>query len=239
MAIYYIDNTRTYLPGDSPVTVCHDYASRMGYSNYNVRVLEQTTTGEAVAVIRLLPYKGASESVHELYVYKEDDLAGTDIEEDKSGKIVPHRVGGYRFDGIMRALLGNPLKAYDLLEELGDDVGGLSPQQLEYLAQGLTCMFPVGTVANQIAGLLHYKIDPHVYAAHVQPILCATKRGEVESCHTWDTDTRCFHCNMIDYFNYFENFEMENLWTDVPDEEDDEPSDCEDEQPDEHYTEFF
>lgn len=239
MAIYYIDNVRTYLTGDSPVTVGHDYASRMGYTNYNVRVLEQTTVGEAVAVIRLLPYKGASESVHELYVYKEDDLAGMDMEET-SGKIVPHRVGGYRFDQIMRELLGNPVKAYDTLEELGDDVGGLSTQQLQYLANGLTCMFPGGTVANQIAGLLHYKIDPHVYADHVQPILCATKRGEVETCHTWDTDTRCFHCNMIDYFNYFENFEMENIWTgedDVLYEEDDEPSDCGTDE--ENYEELF
>jgi hypothetical protein len=235
MAIYYIDNTRTYLAGDSPVTVSHTHASRMGYTNYNVRVLEQTTTGEAIAVIRVLPYKNASVAVHELYVYKEDDLAG--MEDETSGKIVPHRVGADRFDQIMGELLGNPVKAYDTIEELGDDVGGLSTMQLEYLAQGLTCMFPVGMIANQIAGLLHYKIDPHVYAAHVQPILCATKRGEVETCHTWDTDTRCFHCNMIDYFNYFENFELENLWTDVPYEGDEEPSQCTTD--DEHYEELF
>jgi hypothetical protein len=237
MAIYYIDNTRTFLAGDSPVTVAHTYASSMGYTNYNVRVLEQTTNGEAVAVIRLLPFKGASESVHELYVYKEDYLAG--MEEEPSGKIVPHRVGADRFDQIMRELLENPIKAYDTLEELGDDVGGLSGEQLEYLAQSLTCMCPVGIVANQIAGLLHYKIQPHVYAAHVQPILCATKRGEVETCHTWETDTRCFHCNMIDYFNYFENFEMENLWTgedDVLYEEDEEDELSTD---DEHEGEFF
>jgi len=193
--IYYVDIHRQFLLGDDALTVSHTFAYEMGYVHHRVCML-QTPTGEAVAIISVFPYKGAREPAFELFVYEVDALEG--MEEVTTTKIVPHHIGDYRFERIMSDLLANPAKAYDTLEHLGDDVAGLTPYQMKWLAYSTFYMLPSEDMwANKIVGLLHYKIDPNAYAAHIQPILCATTRGLTATCHTWEMDTRCMHCNMI------------------------------------------